>query len=188
MPPAQFLSEAQRALTDSGPGARMETAILRGPVAKTLACESRDAAMVCVGSTGIGHRAKKFIGATAEAVARSATSPVAIIRRGDLPRPACGEVAAVIDDSRELERILQVALDEARLRRAPLLVLNLTSSRIGELAPEEVDRRLSEFLGRHRDLPTQILMAPDDIPALLTERAAPVQLVVVSCSATPGAP
>jgi len=160
---------------------KIETAIVRGPVAATLVASAVDAAMVCVGSMGIGSRATKFIGATAAAVARSAPCPVAIIRtRDDAAWSASGDIAVVIGDSRDLDFVLQGALEEARLRNATLLALNVTSSRIRELAPQEVDRRLAEWLGRHPEVPSRVLMVPDDIPAFLAERDTPVQLTIIA--------
>jgi nucleotide-binding universal stress UspA family protein len=160
---------------------KIETAIVRGPVAATLVDASADAAMVCVGSTGVGSRAMKFVGATATAVARSARCPVAIIRARDgRGWSASDQIAVVIDDPRDLDVVLQAALEEARLRNATLVALDVTSSRISELAPEEVDRRLSEWLGRYPDVPSRVRMVPDDIPAFLAEHDTPVQLIVTA--------
>jgi hypothetical protein len=79
-----------------------------------------------------------------------------------------------------LDVVLQAALEEARLRNATLVALDVTSSRISELAPEEVDRRLSEWLGRYPDVPSRVRMVPDDIPAFLAEHDTPVQLIVTA--------
>jgi nucleotide-binding universal stress UspA family protein len=173
------LREAQVVVAESGQPVKTETAILRGPVAATLAAESRSAAMVCVGSTGLGLQANKYIGATAAAVARSAPGKVAIIRTPvHALKPSAGDVAVVVDDSPRLPSVLQVALDEARLRGAGLLVLNLTAARLRELAPEDVDRRLAEFMQGCPDIQSHVLMARNDIPALLAQRDTAVQLVV----------
>ena len=159
---------------------KIETAVVRGPVAATLVAESTDAAMVCVGSAGSERQASKFDRChSCRAVAHSALCPVAIIRSpGRRAVAVSGDIAVVVDDSADLDFVLQVALEEARLRNATLLALNVTSSRIRELAPEEVDRRLAEWLGRHPDVPAHVLMVPDDIPAFLAARDAPVQLTV----------
>jgi nucleotide-binding universal stress UspA family protein len=159
---------------------KIETVVMRGPIAATLVDASADAAMVCVGSTGPGSRSMKFVGATAAAVARSARCPVAIVRRRDAAWSTSGQIAVVIDDPRDLDVVLHAALDEARLRNATLLALNVTSSRISELAPEEVDRRLSEWLGRYPDVSSRLRMVPDDIPAFLAEYDTPVQLIVTA--------
>ena len=59
---------------------KIETEILWGPVKSMLIAESRNAAMMCVGSSGIGAVAHKLFGSTALALAEEAYCPVAIIR------------------------------------------------------------------------------------------------------------
>jgi nucleotide-binding universal stress UspA family protein len=175
------LRAAEAFIMRTGQPVKIETAVMRGPVAAALVAASADAAMVCVGSTGVGSRAMKFVGATADAVARSAHCPVAIIRTRDgAAWSASDQIAVVIDDPRDLDVVLQAALEEARLRNATLLALNVTSSRISELAPEEVDRRLSEWLGRYPDVSSRVRMVSDDIPAFLAEHDTPVQLIVTA--------
>jgi nucleotide-binding universal stress UspA family protein len=177
-----ILRAAHAAVRQTGQPVKIETAVMRGPVAATLVAESTEAAMVCVGSAGSERQASKSIGAIGSAVAHSALCPVAIIRTrdDDAPRPMSGDIAVVIDDSRDVEFVLQVAMEEAHLRNATLLVLNVTSSRIRELAPEEVDRHLAEWLGRHPEVPAHVLMAPDDLPVFLTAHDTPVQLTVIA--------
>lgn len=175
------LRAAHAAVTQTGQPVKIETAVVHGPVAATLVAESADAAMICVGSTGIGHRASKFVGATATAVADSAPCRVAIIRTRDgTPWSASGDIAVVVDDPSDLDVVLQVALNEAHLRNATLLALNVTSSRLHEVAPEEVDRRLADWLGRHPEVQSRVLMVPNDIPEFLAARDTPVQLMVIT--------
>jgi nucleotide-binding universal stress UspA family protein len=166
------LRAAETAIVQTGRLVKVETAVVRGPVAATLVAESVDAAMVCVGATGNARRAGKFVGATSAAVAASARCPVAVIRsRDDAPWPSSGDVAVVIDDSPDVASVVSVALAEARLRNAALLALDVTSARRGELDPEEVDRRLADLLGRNSDVAAQAV--PNDIPAFLAARGAP---------------
>ena len=175
------LRAAEAMIRETGQPVKIETAVMRGPVAATLVDASADAAMICVGSTGVGSRAMKFVGATAAAVARSACCPVAIVRRRHgTTWSAPDHIAVVIDDPRDLDVVLEAGLEEARLRNATLVALNVTSSRISELAPEEVDRSLSEWLGRYPDVSSRMRMVPDDIPAFLAEHDTPVQLIVTA--------
>ncbi|WP_173010211.1 universal stress protein [Mycolicibacterium sp. P9-64] len=174
------LHAAEATIVQSGKPVKIETSVMRGPVAATLADTSAEAAMVCLGSMDTGSRATKFVGATAAAVARSARCPVAIVRMPDAGSPASDQIAVVIDDPRDLDVVVAAALEEARLRNATLLALNVTSSRINELAPEEVDRRLSECLSRYPDVSSRVRMVPDDIPAFLAEHDTPVQLILTA--------
>lgn len=175
------LRAARAAINQTGRSVKVETDVVRGSAAATLAAEAADAVMICLGSAGSDLQAAKYIGATAtEVVALASRAAVAIVRsRGDAAGPRGGDVAVVVDDPMDLETVVHAGLREARLRRAALLVLNLTSARTHELAPEDVDRRLTEILGRNRDVPTEVVMTPDDIATFLETRETPVQLVVV---------
>jgi nucleotide-binding universal stress UspA family protein len=77
------LRAATRALYDIEEPMKIETAILQGSSASVLIDESHYGAMVCVGSVGIGRAVRKFVGSTAEAVARTAHCP----RSDHPPRP-----------------------------------------------------------------------------------------------------
>lgn len=177
------LRQARSAVSQTGRPVKVETAILRGPVAETLSAASADAAMVCLGSVGADPTARKYVGATGTDVARHAHCQVAIVRtHDDAGTPAPGEVAVVIDDPAEIDSVLQVALDEARLRHTALLVLNLTSWRIHEIAPEQADCRVTGWLQRYPDVPSRVLMVSDDIAAFLAQHRPPVQLAVAANS------
>jgi nucleotide-binding universal stress UspA family protein len=177
------LQQARSAVTGTGHPVKVETAILRGPVAGTLSAQSAEAAMVCVGSVGADPSARKYLGATGAAVARHAHCQVAIVRtHGDEDTPAPGEVAVVIDDPVEIDSVLQVALEEARLRHTAVLVLTLTSWRIHEVAPEQADCCVTEWLRRYPDVPSRVLMVSDDIAAFLAQHSPPVQLAVAANS------
>ena len=81
------LHAAHAAIQVSGKPVKVDTAIRRGEVDVTLIGESRGAAMICVGSVGIGHTASLLLGSTAVALAKHARCPVAIIRTDGQPSP-----------------------------------------------------------------------------------------------------
>jgi nucleotide-binding universal stress UspA family protein len=175
------LDAAHSAVTQTGRIVKVDSALVRGPVAATLVAESSDAAMLCVGSAGVGRRLIKYLGSIAAAVAQSAPCQVAVIRTSDGEcRPAPGDIAVVIEHSRDLDTILEIALQERQLRHGDLLILNVASSRLLELLPEDVDRRLNAWLGKHSDVTAHVVVAPDDIAELLAARATPVRLTVVA--------
>ena len=89
------------------------------------------------------------------------------------------DIAVIVDDATDVEAVLKAALDEARLRNATLLVLKVPPPRSGEVAPDEIDRRLTVWVGRYPDVQTHTLVVPDDIPTFLAERDPPVQLTVM---------
>lgn len=165
------LSAAHDAVTETGQPVKIETVIARGPVAATLVAESVDAAMVCVGSTGVGHCAAKFLGATATAVAQSARCHVAIIRNYGGTRWSESDDIAVVVDEFDADVVLQVALDEARLRNATLFVLTSAQTHGNAVA---------DGLSRYPDVQTHVPLMLNDIPTFLANREPPVQLVVVA--------
>lgn len=174
------LRAAEAAIAATGELVKVEGAIVRGPVAATLVTEAANASMMCLGFAGVGNATAKYVGQTTAAVARSAPCPVAIVRAdhgSSSLKPYV--VAAVIDDSHDVERVLHAALQEVRLRHASLLVINVLPSRIRELLPEDVDRRVAECLAEQPDVGASIVMAPNDVAAFLARRDPPVHLAVV---------
>lgn len=93
------------------------------PIAALLA-ESRSAAMVCVGSTGLKHAVHGHIGSTASTLVTSAHCSVAVVPISAVPTPV-GSVLAVVDESPASSAVLDLAVREARLRGAPLRVLTV---------------------------------------------------------------
>ncbi|CAN5791860.1 universal stress protein [soil metagenome] len=174
------LLAAHAAVTRTGQPVKIETAIERGPIAATLAAESADAALLCVGATGIGMRAPKLRGAIAAAVAEAAQCPVAIIRTcDDASWSESDDIAVVVDNSADVGTVLQVALDEARLRNATLLILEVTPRRTNETSPADIDRLVTDWLSRYPDVQTHTLVVPGDLLAFLADRDPPVQLTVM---------
>jgi nucleotide-binding universal stress UspA family protein len=174
------LEAARAAILQTDQPVKIETAIGRGPVAATLAAESVGAQLVCIGSEGSARRATKYRGTIAAAVAQLAQCPVAIIRtHRDAPRSESDDIAVIIDDAPNGGAVLEAALDEARLRNATLLALKVAPSRVGGVSSEEVNRRLTDWLGRYPDVQTHTLMVPQGISPFIAERDPPVQLAVM---------
>jgi nucleotide-binding universal stress UspA family protein len=177
----EALRTAHAAVNGTGQPVEIESTIEHGPVAATLAAESTSAAMLCVGSVGSGHSAPKYLGAVATAVAELAQCQVAIIRNfGDARWSESDDIAVVIDDSPDIEAVFRIALDEARLRNATLLIVTSAMSPIGQGPPDRIDRRLADWLRRYPDVQTRNLLVPNDIPAFLAEHDPPVQLTIMS--------
>ncbi|CAN5657297.1 universal stress protein [soil metagenome] len=174
------LRAAHAAVTRTGQPVRIDTAIARGQIAAALVAESAGAGLICVGSAGIRRRAPRLRGAIAAEVAQSATCPVAIIHtQGTAASSESDDIAVVIDDASGLGAALQVALDEARLRNATLLILTLAQSPIGEIASADLDGRVADWLGRYPDVQTHTLVVSDDLPTFLAAHDPPVQLTVM---------
>jgi nucleotide-binding universal stress UspA family protein len=134
---------ASAAVAAAGKPVKVETAILRGNPATALIAESRDAEMVCVGSTGIGRFAKALLGSTVAELAEAAHCPVAIIRtQQHRPKPDSAMIVVAVNDSPGNDDVVEQAMVEAQLRHAPVLALGVWRQDLGEMPSDELDRRV----------------------------------------------
>lgn len=118
------LRAAQDAIGASDRPVKVETAIVSGLPSVSLIAESREAALVCVGSVGIGRYARSLLGSTATDLAEKAHCPVAIIRpESELPRRAINWVVVAASADPGNDKVVASAFEEAKLRHAPILVL-----------------------------------------------------------------
>jgi nucleotide-binding universal stress UspA family protein len=158
------------------------------PIAALLA-ESRSAAMVCVGSTGLKHAVHGHIGSTESALVSSAHCPVAVVPISAVPTPA-GSILAVVDESLDSSCVLELAVREARLRRAPLRVLTTwppRGSRVHHIdeaaeASARLERCLAPWRRSHPDVELQPIAQHGGVVNYLEHlhiTSDPVQLLVV---------
>ena len=137
------LGIASAAVTASGQPVKVETAILRGDPATALIAESRDAEMVCVGSTGIGRFARALLGSTVAELAEAASCSVAIIRtQHSRPKPGSSLIVVAVNDSPGNDDVVEQAIREAQLRHAPVLALGVWRQDLGEMPYDKLDRRV----------------------------------------------
>jgi nucleotide-binding universal stress UspA family protein len=129
---------------DLGRTVHIETAVVRGRPDCALIDESRTAALVCVGTAGRGPCAHIPLGPTAAALAKHAHCPVAIIRSGGAPSADTGWVAAVQNDDPDNDAVVHRAMEEGRLRRAPVLL---------------IDMRLDSWIRRYPDVHVRTVAA-----------------------------
>jgi nucleotide-binding universal stress UspA family protein len=119
------LYRAEMAVHDMGRPVQVETAIVRGCADRVLIDESRWAEMVCVGSEGKGPCARMPLGSTAAALVKHAHCSVAIVRSGGTPQTDSGWIAAVQNDDADNDAVVHRAMEEGRLRRAPVLLIDM---------------------------------------------------------------
>ena len=170
---------------------KIEVEILQDLPTKALLQASRRAALLCVGSIGLKHSAHGRIGSTAAALASSARCPVAVVRGHDPLRAEQQWVVAEVDESAASEGVLRLALEEARLRGAPLRVLTTWQSRFTDihdgnavadgnrLARAQLDRRLAQWKKRYPDLDVRAVAVPGNTLNFLTKNAGSIQLLIV---------
>lgn len=121
----QALGHAAATVEAASKAVVVESETLRGNAVGALVRTSRDAQLMCLAAKGMHDSAPAHRGATAAIVAESAFCPVVIVRRRHhgRRRPRARRIVAVVDDSSVSHGVLQTALDEARRRDAPVLLL-----------------------------------------------------------------
>lgn len=135
------LRAACLAVEATGLPAKIETAAIRGDIDSVLINESNSATVICVGSVGIGRVASMVLGSTAATLAEHAHCPVAIIRRDEqAPPPDAGFIAVVVDDQPGNDEVIGWAMEEARVRRAPVLALGVWRWALFEIGSERFYR------------------------------------------------
>jgi len=169
---------------------KMEVEILQERPIQALRAASRGAVMLCVGSMGLKHSSRGQIGSTAAALAASAHCPVSIVRCHDplAARQRC--VVAEVDASSVSDGVLTHALEQARLRGAPLQVLTTWQSRftdshdrgvvadVNRLATAQLDRRLAQWKKRYPELEVSAVAVHDSTLNYLAKNASSIQLFV----------
>jgi nucleotide-binding universal stress UspA family protein len=167
---------------------KIETEIVHNHPTAALLGESRSAAMVCVGSTGLKHTVHGRIGSTASALVASAHCPVAVAPISAVQTPD-GCVLALLDESSQSSSVLELAVAEARLRGAPLRVLTTwppQGSGVHDVddakaASARLERHLAPWRRSHPTVDIKAISGHDSVINYLEylhRNAEPVQLLV----------
>ena len=185
---------AATAITAAGRAVAVQSAVRVGDPAPVLLEESRRAVMLCVGSIGLRHAEHTRAGTTAATLAASAHCPVAIVPGAERPAPAMGWVVAYVDPAHDSASVLQFAVEEARLRSAPLRVLGTwqsgehgadTVAESDRVVRVQLDRRLETWRHRYPDLDVMPVAVHGSGLSYLRDNAGSIQLVVVGARNTP---
>jgi nucleotide-binding universal stress UspA family protein len=175
------LRAAQGAVEATGKPVKVETAIVTGPPGPALVTESRDAAMVCVGSVGIGRYARAILGSTATELAEKAHCPVAIIRpHEDETRPDINWIVVAVNQQPDNEPVIEYAMEEAKLRHAPVLALG--DRQDGAEVSNGLDREVQEWKRRYPDVHMYPVANRADVAHFLKKHHERVQLAVIGGS------
>lgn len=165
---------AQDAVEATGRPVKIETAILSGPPAFNLIEESQAADMICVGSVGIGRSARAILGSIATELAEKAHCPVAIIRPQDeVPRDAVDWIVVAVTDEIDNESVVESAMDEARLRQAPALMLGRRDG---------LDECVEQWKARYPDVHVYPVSDGADVARFLKKHDEWVRLAVIGGS------
>lgn len=190
----EAVGSAVDAVRATGRPVSLDTEVAAAGPTLALLEASRTAVMLCVGDVGLRHFDHDRVGSTAAALVASAHCPVAVVRAGRHPAgTSTGWVMTELDQTPDSAAVLQYAVEEARMRRAPLRVVGTWQSdgpdphpaaEPGQLVRAQLDRRLEQWRHRYPDL--DVLPVPVHGSGLgyLADNASAIQLVVVGAGNT----
>lgn len=185
------VTELQSAGRAGLPAIRTEV-VAAGPIMALLEA-GRGAAMICLGAVGRRHFDHDRLGSTVSALVASARCPVAVVPGGD--RPAAGWVVVELDQRPDSAAVLQFAVEEARMRAAPLRVLGTwaddghgphSAAESERLVRVQLDRRLETWKHRYPDLDVAPVAVRGSGLSYLIEHRDAVQLVVIGVNNSAG--
>ena len=194
----EALDTIAAATAGSGP-IRLDWKILCGSPVPTLVDLSKDAALVVVGSRGLGAFARTVIGSVSTGLTRHAHCPVAVIHDEDplMPHPAQAPVVVGIDHSAASELAVEIAFAEASRRGVDLVAVHtwidhaehfddLNSPTLKGIAEQILDRRLAPWRQRYPDLTVRPLVACSRPADELVRQSESAQLLVVGSHGSGG--
>jgi nucleotide-binding universal stress UspA family protein len=128
--------DALAAVADGASGLRCETEVVLGGTVPTLRSESERAALLVLGSRGLGGFSGLLAGSVTVALAAHGHCPVAVIR--DEP-PAEGPVVVGVDGSPASEAAIGFAFEEAALRGCELVAVLAWTDGVFPVGPSGVE-------------------------------------------------
>ncbi|MEX7468947.1 universal stress protein [Mycobacterium adipatum] len=178
------LRSARAAAYAVSPRVSIDTVVKRGGIDTVLARESRTAEMLCIGSAATDERDESTGPLLSARLAHTARCPVAVIGVADERAAAQGPCLAVVTtDSSAREAMLRDALDQARRRRLPLLVVDAATA--GRLDPDDDAMRIREaqLCRSYPDVVVHRVVVQTDIGAFLAQITPAMALTMVDADA-----
>lgn len=189
------IRQAFTAVQASEQPVRIELEVVQDKPIHALVAASQSAAMVCIGAVGITH-AGQGVGSTAAAVAKAAHCPVAIVRSA----ASTSRVGILVefDGTPNSSAVLQIGVDEARLRDVKRCVTMTWQSRLSNmydatavgdrnhLAHAQPDRRITRWHRRYPELEIQTIATDTNTLDYLSTHRDSVQLVIVGAERSGG--
>ncbi len=185
----ELLAEAERAALEAAPGIDVGTAMATAFVMPMLVEESRRAAYVVVGSSGLGAVADTLAGSTAVALVARSHAPVVVVRGTPPPEQPEHLVVVGIDGSPLGAAALELATAEAARRKGRLLAVHIGRRgataglrRLLARTPAKLtllDRALAGWRRRYPDTPIEERMLSGHPGGALVDLSRHAALVVV---------
>ncbi|WIV53897.1 universal stress protein [Amycolatopsis nalaikhensis] len=174
----RFLRRAAEVAREQAPGVRVETQVRLGLAVDLLLAESADAALVVLGSHGLGGLRGALIGSVALRVAAGASCPVVVVPGQRSTRT--GPVLVGFDPSGSSEHALRFALEEAAAVCARVHVVHAWRIGDGHVEQRELEAHLAGWARKYPALEITAQALRDRSPARALLAAAPgARLIVV---------
>jgi len=162
---------------EAAPGVRVEVSLEVGLAVDLLLAESADAAVVVLGSHGLGGLRGALIGSVALRIAAEASCPVVVVRGHADPG---GPVVVGLDATESSEHALQFALDKASTHRTPVLVVHAFLDGHEPTEQRGLEARVATWARKYPALTISSRAVRDRHPSHALLLAAPAaQLIVV---------
>lgn len=170
---------------------KMEVEIVQDRPVAALQAASRGAAMLCVGALGVDRATGKRVGSTVTELLARSHCPVAVVRPAQSRTRENGWVVVEFDDSPDCAAVLNLALDEARLRKGPLRVVTGWRPHFTDIhdssgctegsrqAKAQLERSLTRYRRLYPDLDIQAVAVPGSPLNYLARHADSIQLLVL---------
>ncbi|GAA0285987.1 universal stress protein [Actinomadura nitritigenes] len=180
-----LLAEARQYALKIHPELRIDTSLAPGDPGHALVAESEQAALVAVGSRGVGGFEGLLFGSVGLYVSAHARCPVLVVSRSaPFPAEAPGEIVLGLEGRVGEDRLLQWAFAEAESRGARILALHAVggdfpSPRTRVVEDMELSAALAGVRGEHPDVPVDQMISDRTAARALVEASEHAALVVV---------
>jgi nucleotide-binding universal stress UspA family protein len=165
------LDTAARRAEAASPGLLIDTDSLSGPIAQAVTDSGSGAAILVVGSRGLGAFAAMILGSVSRFAATHASCPVVVVRSQSAEAEIAQKVVVGVRDTETSADALGFAFEEAALRRAELVVVHSLHGSAGVLSDAasadpapllaEAEESLGAALGRWREKYPDVAARPD---------------------------
>lgn len=180
-----LLDEARQYALKVHPGLDVDTALVPGDAGHALVKESERAALMVVGSRGLGGFEGLLFGSVGLYVAAHARCPVLVVpRAAPFPPEAPGEIVLGVAGRSGEERPIEWAFAEAASRGARILGLHavgvdFAAPRTRVVEDMELSAALAGMRERHPDVPVDQMVSDRTAAQALVEASTHADLVVV---------
>ncbi|MFI7680081.1 universal stress protein [Actinophytocola sp. NPDC049390] len=187
-----WLAQARATAEAAAPGLEVETVEVTAGVVPTLVRESSAAALVVLGTRGLGGFTGLLVGSTAVEVSARAECPVAVVRGAERPGP----VVVGVDGTPASEAAIEFAFAEAAARDTDLVAVHtwtdllvetafaggaaaLDFSPLAQQAEEVLGERLAGWREKYPDVQVTRYVSRERASRALLRHADEAALVVV---------